>query len=152
MFHEIKAFLKSNVTTTEEALDFLTRLFESLIISPEFAQLYAQRIKAPQVDFGLGNSVNHQWSKAMSQLTDAMTAVVAAIKAGQASVDPTHIASIDASIATLTTSETADASAIADVTAALGVLKDGLAPDAPIVGEPVEAGGTDTSASTDTAQ
>ena len=62
----------------------------------------------------------------MSAYTDAMAAVVATVKASQAAVDPTHIASIDASIQTLTAGESTDAANIADIQAGLKVLTDGL--------------------------
>jgi hypothetical protein len=62
----------------------------------------------------------------MSAFTDAMAAVVATIKASQTTVDPAHIASIDASIQSLTSSESSDAANIADIQAGLKVLTDGL--------------------------
>ncbi|MDE3017025.1 MAG: hypothetical protein KGI29_08935 [Pseudomonadota bacterium] len=97
----------------------------------EFADRLGQRIgesSPPGFDLGAGETINILWSKTMSAFTDAMAAVVATIKASQAAVDPTHIASIDASIQSLTTSETADAAAIADIQAGLAVLTSGLAP------------------------
>ena len=81
----------------------------------------------------------------MSAFTDAMAAVVATIKASQAAVDPTHIASIDASIQSLTTGETADAAAIADIQAGLSVLTSGLAPSTS--GTASSASGTGTTGS-----
>jgi hypothetical protein len=67
----------------------------------------------------------------MTALTDAMAAVVAAIKSNESSIDPTHIAAIDQSIQSLTTQESTDAANITDIQNALGVLHDGLVAPAP---------------------
>jgi hypothetical protein len=55
----------------------------------------------------------------MSQLTDALTALGKIIAANSASVDPAHLAAIDAHLTKLDTSEGADAAAIADTQAGL---------------------------------
>jgi hypothetical protein len=71
----------------------------------------------------------------MPQFTDAMNAIVAAFKANESTIDPAHLASIDASIKTLTDAEAADHSDIAaikaDLADGLNALVTGLAPAAP---------------------
>ena len=122
---------ESDAGVKDDHLDFFASRLVSAVGTQEFADLNGHRIgeRSPHgFDLGAGETINILWSKTMSAFTDAMAAVVATIKASQASVDPAHIASIDASIQSLTTSETADAAAIADIQAGLGVLTSGLAP------------------------
>ncbi len=114
----------------DEYIDlFATRLAVAMRRTKEFADRAGRRTgesSPPGFDLGAGEHVNILWSKTMSAFTDAMTAVVATIKASQAAVDPAHIASIDASIQTLTAGESTDAANIADIQAGLKVLTDGL--------------------------
>ena len=140
--HEVGAGL------TDDHLDLFANNLAHVVSTREFADLYGRRIgesSPPSFDLGAGESINQLWSKTMSAFTDAMAAVVATIKASQAAVDPTHIASIDASIQSLTTSETADAAAIADIQAGLSVLTSGLAPSTS--GTASSASGTGTTGS-----
>ena len=136
MHHFFKSILQSGnqeagVGINDAHIELLSGRISDAVGTKEFADLYGQRIgesSPPSFDLGAGESINQLWSKTMSAFTDAMAAVVATIKASQASVDPAHIASIDASIKLLTASESADAAAIADIQAGLGVLTSGLAP------------------------
>jgi hypothetical protein len=124
----------------DEHLDLFANRVADAVGTKEFADRAGRRIgesSPPGFDLGAGEHVNNLWSKTMSAFTDAMAAVVATIKASQAAVDPTHIASIDASIQSLTASESTDAANIADIQAGLQVLTDGL-------------GGTSTNGSTGT--
>jgi len=136
MRHFFKGILQSCNQETgagvkDEHLDLFAIRVADAVATQEFADRAGQRIgeSSPSgFDLGAGETINILWSKTMSAFTDAMAAVVATIKASQSAVDPAHIASIDASIQSLTTSETADAAAIADIQAGLGVLTSGLAP------------------------
>jgi len=114
----------------DEYIDlFATRLAVAMRRTKEFADRAGRRTgesSPPGFDLGAGETINILWSKTMSAFTDAMAAVVATIKASQTAVDPAHIASIDASIQSLTSSESADAANIADIQAGLKVLTDGL--------------------------
>ena len=113
----------------DEHLDLFAGRIADAVGTKEFADRTGQRIGESSpfgFDLGAGEHVNILWSKTMSAFTDAMAAVVATVKASQAAVDPTHIASIDASIQTLTAGESTDAANIADIQAGLKVLTDGL--------------------------
>jgi hypothetical protein len=108
------------------------------IDSPEFAALYAQRMKT-LTNFGLGDNFNLKWSIAMSSLTDAMTAACTALNAKSgltpdavtaqihSIVDP-QISNLNSTITSITSSEADDASKIADITAALGEFTTAFAP------------------------
>ena len=122
---------ESHAGIRDEHIDFFADRLAQAADTKEFADRRGQRIgesSPPGFDLGAGETINILWSKTMSAFTDAMAAVVATIKASQSAVDPAHIASIDASIQSLTSSESADAAAIADIQAGLGVLTSGLAP------------------------
>lgn len=113
----------------DEHLDLFAVRLADAVNTKEFADHCGRRIgehSPPGFDLGAGETINILWSKTMSAFTDAMAAVVATIKASQTAVDPAHIASIDASIQTLTTGESTDAANIADIQAGLKVLTDGL--------------------------
>ncbi len=113
----------------DEHLDLFANRVAKAVGTKEFADRAGLRIgefSPPGFDLGAGEHANILWSKTMSAFTDAMAAVVATIKASQTAVDPTHIASIDASIQTLTAGESTDAANIADIQAGLKVLTDGL--------------------------
>mgnify|MGYP001038510797 CR=1 FL=1 len=79
----------------------------------------------------------------MSQLTDAAAAIVAAIKAGESTIDAAHIATLDAPVATPQDGQAVNTADIADIKDAFNLLKDGLAPAAPAPAptpEPAPAG------------
>lgn len=101
---------------------------KAIIGDPRFANLMVTRI-IPHVISGVEVNLK-QWSTSMSNFTDAMTALVAKIKASEAAVDPAHITSLDAAVASLQTAETADAANITDIQAGLAILTNGLATDA----------------------
>jgi hypothetical protein len=120
---------ETDANVSDEHLDLFASRVSDAVATQEFADRTGQRIgefSPPGFDLGAGEHVNILWSKTMSAFTDAMAAVVATIKASQTAVDPTHIASIDASIQTLTAGESTDAANIADIQAGLKVLTDGL--------------------------
>jgi hypothetical protein len=145
MRHFFKSVLQScnqesGAAVKDEHLDLFASRVADAVNTKEFADRTGRRIgeSSPSgFDLGAGETINILWSKTMSAFTDAMAAVVATIKASQTAVDPAHIASIDASIQSLTASESTDAANIADIQAGLQVLTDGL-------------GGTSTSGSTGT--
>jgi membrane protein involved in colicin uptake len=145
MRHFFKSVLQScnqesGATVKDEHLDLFASRVADAVNTKEFADRARRRIgeSSPSgFDLGAGETINILWSKTMSAFTDAMAAVVATIKASQTAVDPAHIASIDASIQSLTASESTDAANIADIQAGLQVLTDGL-------------GGTSTGGSTGT--
>lgn len=134
MRHFFKSVLQScnqenGSPVDDEHLDLFANRIADALGTKEFADRAGRRIgefSPPGFDLGAGETINILWSKTMSAFTDAMAAVVATIKASQTAVDPAHIASIDASIQSLTSSESADAANIADIQAGLKVLTDGL--------------------------
>jgi hypothetical protein len=134
MRHFFKSVLQScnrenGSPVDDEHLDLFASRIADAVGTKEFADRAGRRIgefSPPGFDLGAGETINILWSKTMSAFTDAMAAVVATIKASQTAVDPAHIASIDASIQTLTAGESTDAANIADIQAGLKVLTDGL--------------------------
>lgn len=140
MRHFIERLVCRNYTNKEDAIMNLM----NAIASEEFALLYvAQRgACAPaKADLGLGDNVNDLWRKTMGTFTDFATALVAALKTNNGTVDQTHLASLDAAVASLQTDDAAtkaaegtDAANIAavqaDLAAGLKVLQDGV-PTAP---------------------
>ena len=120
---------ESGAGVKDEHIDLFASRVADAIGTKEFADRTGRRIGESSplgFDLGAGETINILWSKTMSAFTDAMAAVVATIKASQTAVDPAHIASIDASIQSLTASESTDAANIADIQAGLQVLTDGL--------------------------
>lgn len=134
MRHFFKCILQScnqetGADVKDEHLDLFAARVADAVGTKEFTDLCGRRIgehSPTGFDLGAGETINILWSKTMSAFTDAMAAVVATIKASQSSVDPAHIASIDASIQSLTSGEATDATNIADIQAGLKVLTDGL--------------------------
>ena len=134
----------------DEHIDLFASRLADAVNTKEFADRAGRRIgefSPPGFDLGAGEHVNILWSKTMSAFTDAMTAVVATIQASQTAVDPAHIASIDASIQTLTAGESTDAANIADIQAGLKVLTDGLSGTSTGTGDGSSAAGSSSTGS-----
>lgn len=159
----LKEYFTRKLPLPPEEIDELAKIVTRHLTSPEFASCLPAGTQIPlNLDLGLGENVNNKWRTAMSALTDAMAAAINTLKSTAAGggvttqqvtdtvhsiVDP-QVADLQSKVAAITTSESDDATKIADINAALAEFTTAFAPASTPAPAPTAGTGADTTTGT----
>lgn len=125
--------------------DFSDKIAREIVSHPAFTAQHAQRIPTLP-DLGMGEHFNHQWSKLMSTLTEAMTALGQLIAANKSPETAAHLQAIDDHLSSIDGKQTTDEAAIADQKDGLQALLTAAAGTTETAAGGATTTGTDTAA------